>query len=565
MSEKEIIENIHNEKTAFPNPGMAKDLANALSSLSADIYTDYIRFVFELIQNADDSDAKNIIINIQDKHIAISHNGKAFDELDVKGICSIGEGTKKSDNTKTGYKGIGFKSVFGKSKNVGIFSKGYQFQFTDQYKHPNFPDTKMPWQIIPTWAEKNKYPCNLFDTDYEGSMNVTTIIELKSTEIFITDLRELLENGEVLLFLRSVVEINVVGKEQLTISKESNRSEEAYTEINIKKNDRILSEWITYTFKNIKIEEAIKLELQTDDKTPEKLKMAENAKISFAAKVENGKITSLTGTKRLIYTFLPTRITSFQLPFLINSSFLTNASRDALHEDSLWNQWLMETAAKKTIDWLAELADSKKFCFQILHLVPKINNQGSKLSNKYFEAFNSYIKIKRLIPSSSNKLLKVSEVLIDTTGLSDLEFIKPTLIEFINDKNSAELKIDSFVHPDLQKKLELKLWGGVVFNKENIEEFLNSSIFKRSHKIIDNYPLIEFFHQKFINTDASDFKERIKYLSFILAKGKKLKSPQDICFPTKDFATPSGAGVPVIHMDVYEKIAANTELKLWLE
>lgn len=47
-------------------------------------------------------------------------------------------------------KAIGFKSVFGKSERVTIFSDGYQFRF-DKAIHKS----KLPWQIIPLWTEPN--------------------------------------------------------------------------------------------------------------------------------------------------------------------------------------------------------------------------------------------------------------------------------------------------------------------------------------------------------------------------------------------------------------------------
>ena len=135
---KRLILNINKQNTDFNHKQQAQNLANAIKVLSNDIFTEYIRFLFELIQNADDANATKVLINLQENYITIAHNGKKFDERDVIAICSVGDGTKEKDISKTGYKGIGFKSVFGKSNNVGIFSKGVQFRFCSNYKHEKF-------------------------------------------------------------------------------------------------------------------------------------------------------------------------------------------------------------------------------------------------------------------------------------------------------------------------------------------------------------------------------------------------------------------------------------------
>ena len=48
-----------------------------LKSVSTDLYTDNIRFIYELIQNADDAKSTNIYLSIlEDKYLIITHNGK---------------------------------------------------------------------------------------------------------------------------------------------------------------------------------------------------------------------------------------------------------------------------------------------------------------------------------------------------------------------------------------------------------------------------------------------------------------------------------------------------------
>ena len=100
----------------------AINTSNALVRLMGDLYTETERFVFELLQNADDQPEEGELVNVKlkalDENLLFLHTGKPFNEADVESISSIGDSTKKNDIEKTGYKGIGFKSVFSVAETV---------------------------------------------------------------------------------------------------------------------------------------------------------------------------------------------------------------------------------------------------------------------------------------------------------------------------------------------------------------------------------------------------------------------------------------------------------------
>ena len=124
---------------------------NSLVQLSSGIYTEEIRFIYELLQNADDSAIKSnmaLKIEIDDNSFTFCHNGTPFSEVDVKSICSVGDGGKTSDKNKTGYKGIGFKSVFRHSTDVTIISGKYCFGFSKE-------EWRDPWDS--TWGDKSSW------------------------------------------------------------------------------------------------------------------------------------------------------------------------------------------------------------------------------------------------------------------------------------------------------------------------------------------------------------------------------------------------------------------------
>jgi len=100
---------------------------------------------------------------------------------------------------------------------------------------------------------------------------------------------------------------------------------------------------------------------------------------------------------------------------------------------------------------------------------------------------------------------------------------------------------------------------------ENLEDFFLSDIFRNNHQPSENFSLIEYFHSKAVKDESKEWNQKLKSIPFIYAKGKKLKSPQAICFPSIDFKTEYGGGVSVIHSEVYSKIEKNSKIKSWLE
>ena len=109
------IQRTYLENTDFQYAQQMFNQATSIETLSTDIYAENKRFIYELIQNADDAALESnaaLSVDIFDKYVVVSHNGEPFDSRDIQGLCNVGMGTKSDDASKTGYKGIGFKSVF---------------------------------------------------------------------------------------------------------------------------------------------------------------------------------------------------------------------------------------------------------------------------------------------------------------------------------------------------------------------------------------------------------------------------------------------------------------------
>lgn len=566
MTKKNIIDELFQKRSVFKDPDQAETMSNLLDTVSSDIYSESQRFVFELIQNADDA-AKNtnneVHFEFHNDGLIVSHNGHPFSQEDIKALTSAGSSTKKADTTKTGYKGIGFKSVFGKSERVTIFSDGFQFRFDKAIFN-----TILPWQIIPIWTELSDLSKAIQESVSKSNYAVSTIIEIKNVESLQNDLSELLSNGQILLFLRRVSKITVSksGKPIYSIEKKVVSEEANFNEVTLFKDGKEISSWITKTFGDIPVPAKTKAELKQDEKTPKKLKDAEFTEISFAAKIEGNKIKALREVESLIFTYLPTKVNDFKFPFLVNGSFLTNAAREGIHEDKIWNQWLFELIAEKILDWLVSLSTSK-YKFQILHLLPhKFSNPQNELKKSFDNSFAKHCPTKKFIITGNENISKASDVVLDKTGLSIQKFIDPkSITEFLKTEKKLTLSDDCFVNPKVEEANKLKAIGVEIFELESFETFFISKSFTSRHKVSENFSLIKYFKEKSENDKQGLWFQTLKALPFIYDEKELLYNPSNgICFPTGVSSTELGE-IPIIHPDVFENIQKDKPVYEWLK
>ncbi|HEY3957623.1 MAG TPA: hypothetical protein VGM53_30005 [Streptosporangiaceae bacterium] len=109
----------------------------AVLDLLGQLYSDRTHFIFELIQNAEDAKATELAFELFADRLEVWHDGRPFDEADVRGVCGVGQSAKSGDLTAIGRFGIGFKSVYAYTRNPRIYSRGECFRI-ESYVRP-FP------------------------------------------------------------------------------------------------------------------------------------------------------------------------------------------------------------------------------------------------------------------------------------------------------------------------------------------------------------------------------------------------------------------------------------------
>ncbi|MDR7208824.1 DUF3883 domain-containing protein [Flavobacterium piscis] len=566
MSKKEFIEQLHGMRSDFKHDSQARSITKLLDIVSADIYSESQRFFYELIQNADDSassDKNTVYIDFRENALIVSHDGDSFSEDDIDSITDAGASTKTSKKATTGYKGIGFKSVFGRSRRVSIFSDGYQFRFDKAVVKDGYP-----WQTIPIWTEINELPRNLQDVISTLKHSVITVIEMESVFDLKASLEGLLGEGEILLFLRRVNQIIISydGNAVTVLEKSVDTKSTLSKKVTLLKNGKTLSNWLVRTFSDIDVPSKVSLALADDDKVPEKLKSATHSEITFAAVLNDDKIDTPARDQRLIYTFLPTKVKEYDFPYLVNGNFLTNSPRESIHQDNPWNIWLFETIAHLNISWLEELA-STSYKFQLLKLLGnKFSTGTNQLKNAFNDGFNSSAIKGRFLASYNGDILSPDETLYDKTSLSEQAFIeKNIIIKYLENEKKILFKDNCFLHPEMELKSKLSQLEVTEFSLENITEFFKSRQFLDSHKIKDNFELIKFLKQKSDQDQTGVLLDELRSLPFVFDQDNILRNPSDgICFPAGDGINRFEMGdVPVIANEIYKFINQEKSIHDW--
>ncbi|MEM6642139.1 MAG: hypothetical protein AAF616_04090 [Bacteroidota bacterium] len=578
MSLKPDIDRLYSEHTTgYSTPGLAVNQASSLDALSGDLYTDSKRFIYELLQNADDSFQNNepvkVWLKMIDDCLLLAHSGKPFTSRDLRGICNVNDGTKKSDSQKTGYKGIGFKSVFGQSEHVTIFTNGEYFKFDSSYpfdwkwedereiwEKENDRNFQFPWQIIPIFTEVEEVPKPINQYIKAIDAKVATIIQLKNQQETREAIQVLSKNLNMFLFLRNISSIDF-DIQTPTVSIEIDRT--IKTKISLKEGGQLKTTWLIKTL-SLTVPDNLKTSLQDERNIPDKLLEADTLELSMAAQLGKDGIKKLFPQDKLLYSYLPTDETRYSLPILVNTSFLTTASREKLHVDSKWNQWLFKTIPLEIFKWISELVTSE-YEYQAYQLIPDRTVMNDLLAIEFNSGIDEALKSIPFIITNEKEIVKIENAIIDFTFLSGENFIGPDPIKnFINqDENNKEKFAANTGFGHIFKKL-----GASSFEWSDTLTLLKSQSLSDVLSIDNNIQLTKHLKILYESEKPAEVSiEILKKLPFIRDHKSKLNIPANVCFPAPDdqnWDDPKSA-LSFIHPELKEWLAQEDKIRVWLE
>lgn len=347
----------------------SEDRDNLLLLTSKRLYGEKIHYVLELIQNAEDEASKTISFIFEKHGVAVINDGRAFDDEDVWGICSVRPGRKKN---KIGFFGIGFKSIFSITERPQIISNRFNFQLKD-YIYPT------PKDDLPEEFEKFYHPD-------KGAIFVLPFCEGMPRSAELIDDFNLIDS-KILLFLDNLHKlqfhdnINDVHWEiEKKVGADSDillfdgRNGEAVKETRW----RVFHRDITVTDKDI---------------IPEGKEGITETRLTIAIPIGSETRDSVEKTG-VIYCYLPTKRRS-DLNFLIQADFLPTIGRENI-SDHLWNVWLMNEMGRWAADVIAEIKEDKLLGTSLYDYIPLEHEVKDELVKIFYHELVQSLKGKSI-------------------------------------------------------------------------------------------------------------------------------------------------------------------------
>ncbi len=324
---------------AKQSPMLLADLAN-MEIYIAESYQN--RSLIELLQNADDANARSFFFQTFGSQVVVANDGRDFTSEDIQSICRSGASTKARGTGTIGYRGIGFKTVVNFAAEVHIIGRSFSgMTFSRELTRKKLgmdievPLIRVPHQYKPS-VEHIKISKQLFDKGY------TTIFIFEN--LYKERLEDEIESFEPssLLFLRHIERVEFVSKE-----------------INIITAKRINNDY----------GETIYIQNLQDEKEKWNVFRNQITKESTTALAflldDRNEYSPLDSTRSVVHSFMPTN-EEIGLPIKINGDFSTDPSRTKL----VWDDFS-----------IAELNNSLNSIFEMVKLYTENNKifDGSNL------------------------------------------------------------------------------------------------------------------------------------------------------------------------------------------
>ena len=384
----------------------ADNLADHCSVVD-NLYSKETRFLYELIQNAEDNSYSTAKANgkkpflafkIHPDRIILDSNEDGFSESNIRAICSVGNSTKKHSAGYIGEKGIGFKSVFKIAQKVHIQSGPFSFAFS----HTQEDDDDGLGMITPYYEDAEELP--------KGVRTRTTLTLLDATkfEERVAEFRDVPDT--FLMFLsrlqRLSIELYQPGKAPTAIqySKRESNEDGLYktflAKTTCKGETEKTSEQKYYTVKsdlhNLPFDKARK------DKQGNSI---DQATIVLAFPVDQDDQPAL--KPQFTYAFLPLRRVGFK--FLIQADFVTQANReDVVH--SKRNKAVLKGVAQAFADAVVMFCKRPSLKYQWMRYLPE-----DSVTDEFWRTLSTMVDEKLeqtplLEPWSGNGLYKPSDL-----------------------------------------------------------------------------------------------------------------------------------------------------------
>ncbi len=421
-------------------------------------YSKDLHFIYEILQNSEDTKAKEIKFELFRDKLDIYHNGRDFEFKDIEAITGIGNSTKEEDLTKIGKFGVGFKSVFTITQTPNIFSGKYSFRIEEL--------------VIPKEVKRNE--------EISGTLiRIPFNSDKPPKEKTFETLSNGLENFELktLLFLKNIEKIKW----------KTPNSGEDY----LKKSSKILQDKNSLVTRRVKLESS--LGIKEDYIVIEKSVKIENKNlpIEIAFKLDNdekGRETIVPQKNSKLFVFFSTEKDTY-LKFIIQGPYKTTPNRENIPLEDEQNKEIIEKTGELIADSLSVIKDLGYLNSDFLDILP-IDSSYSKedIYSVLYGKVKEKLLLEEFLPTFDGNHARPDECIL-ARGRSLTEFLKKNDIQELYSKNywlDTNITIDTKkeLRDYLMNELQVKEVDFGNFVKDITKEFLQS---KSDEWVIDFY------------------------------------------------------------------------------
>lgn len=362
-----------------------KNLANEIkindykgNDVISDLYTKSEHYIYELLQNTEDTKATSVEFRIFPNRLKLIHNGRPFNYKDIEAITNVGNSTKIDPNN-IGRFGIGFKSVYTITQTPHITSGEYNFKIKE-YLVPEPQDEKIKDMgktvITLPFENKTKSESELYKTVKEKLVSIKLIN---------------------LLFLKNIKEITINDIGELTnYKREINQLRSG--EINVSKVSLIAS---GAKYLKEKTEQYLVFDKDTFINSI-------RYKVEIAYKYENNKIVPVQSSKLFVF-FETEQYTN--LNFLIQGPYQTSKTRENIPFDESNNIIFKNATTDLICESILILKEMELLDLEFFnHIIPLTDPKTTDKGEMYNSVFDA---VKNLLKSEEYALLPIGNKKFD--------------------------------------------------------------------------------------------------------------------------------------------------------
>ncbi|KAF5538359.1 ATPase-like ATP-binding domain-containing protein [Fusarium mexicanum] len=457
---------------------MENELSHSVKVLAKQIYSSGARFVFELLQNAEDNIFEKareaealpfVSFKIYPNKIIVECNEDGFKEPHLQAICAVGRSTKSASHGYIGAKGIGFKSVFIAASRVHIQSGNFSFEFRHRRTDPGLGMIRPIW-VSPVEAITSPLTRTTLYIHDQGDPD-----ELQHLKRIISmqfdDLQE-----TCLLFLRKLEQISLEfynENGELERSKYFRKHKIDDYRVSLEttsgaRGDETTQSQIYHITRQIATNLARSDNRELPD-TKEAKNDSSKAEVVLAFPMTGSSEPLITQKNQDLFAFLPLRRSDYK--FLIHSDFDTNANRQDIITTSRRNLELRDCIASAFLQAILQFCEHPTLCYSWPMFLP---SSSATSSDAFWSGLNHEIQ----------RLMKKTPVLKSRNRI-DLRLVGDVVI-LTGDAQDAE--------------------GHPLFDDPTKDLYLSSSYSQMAKDILKGYGLEKLNIQTFLNLLETDLR-----------------------------------------------------------